>query len=171
MRRFSYRVAMSVDGFIAGPEGEIDWITIDPAIDFAAIWAQYDTLIMGRKSYEIAKARRASLSGLGQRWFVASTTLKREDNPGVTILASNVAQTVAEMKQQGGKDMWLSGGGVLFRSMLDAGLVDSVDVTVIPVMLGSGVPLMPAGRRQVLHLESSKALASGILMQSYAIRC
>ena len=73
------------------------------------------------------------------------------------------------MKAQPGKDIWLFGGGVLFRFLLDAGLVDAMDVEVIPVLLGSGVPLLPEGRRQTLHLEESKSLPSGILLLSYSI--
>jgi len=73
------------------------------------------------------------------------------------------------LKAQPGKDIWLCGGGLLFRCLLDAGLVDAVEVVVMPVMLGSGVPLLPEGRRRTLRLEESKALPSGILMLSYSI--
>jgi dihydrofolate reductase len=169
MRRLRYCVAASLDGFIAGTNGEYDWIVPDPAIDFAAIWAQFDTLLMGRKSYEVAKARRASLSGTTQRWIVVSSTLKPQDEPDVTILSGELASEVAALKVQPGKDIWLSGGGVLFRSLLDAGLVDTVEIALQPVMLGSGVPLIPAGRRQRLDLIESKTLPSGILLLNYAV--
>lgn len=169
MRRLRYGVAMSMDGFIAGPSREHDWIAHDPAIDFAVIWAQYDTLLMGRGTYDVVREKGKSWDRLGQRWIVASTTLKAEDNPGITILNSGVAEAVAAMKAQPGKDIWLMGGGVLFRSLLDAGLVDTVEVEVIPVMLGSGVPLLPEGRRRSLRLEESKTFPSGILMLSYTV--
>ena len=152
MRRLRYGVAMSLDGFIAGPNGEYDWIVHDPAIDFVAMFAQYDTLLMGRRTYELARTQRDSLSGPGQRWVVVSTTLRPEECPGVTVLRSGVAEAVAALKVQPGKDIWLFGGGVLFRSMLDAGLVDTVEVGLMPVMLGSGVPLLPEGRRRSLRL-------------------
>ena len=73
------------------------------------------------------------------------------------------------MKAQPGKDIWLMGGGVLFRGLLDAGLVDSVEVAVMPVLLGSGVPLLPEGARRTLHLDVNKALPSGILLLSYSV--
>jgi dihydrofolate reductase len=169
MRRLRYGVAVSLDGFIAGPKGEYDWIVSDPSIDFAAMFAEYDTLLMGRGTYEVASGKGKTWDSFGQKWVVVSTTLKPEDHPNVTILSSGVAEAVAAMKAQPGKDIWLFGGGVLFRSMLDAGLVDSVEVALMPVMIGSGIPLMPEGKRQALHLEESKTLPSGILMLKYSI--
>jgi len=173
MRRLRYGVAMSLDGFIAGPNGEYDWIVPDPSIDFAAIWAQFDTVLMGRRTFEIAQTRRKMFSGSVQRWVVVSRTLKPEDYPDTTILSSGISEAVAALKAETGpqsqKDIWLFGGGVLFRSLLDAGLVDAIDVMVIPVLLGSGVPFLPEGRRQNLRLESSQALTSGVLRLSYSI--
>ena len=119
MRRLRFGVAMSLDGFIAGPNGEYDWIVQDPAIDFAAMFAQYDTLLMGRGTYVVANAPGKSWDSFGQRWIVVSTTLKPEDHPAVTILSSGVAVAVAALKAEPGpeprKDIWLFGGGVLFR--------------------------------------------------------
>ncbi|MGO9336382.1 MAG: dihydrofolate reductase family protein [Terracidiphilus sp.] len=169
MRRLRYGVAVSLDGFIAGPKGEYDWIVHDPTIDFAAMFAEYDTLLMGRGTYEIAKAQRNSPLSRGQQWIVVSRTLKPAENPDVTILSSGVAESVAAMKAQEGKDIWLFGGGLLFRSLLDAGLVNTVEVGLQPVLLGSGIPLLPEGRHQSLHLEESKTLPSGILMLKYSI--
>jgi dihydrofolate reductase len=169
MRRLRYGVAMSLDGFIAGPKGEYDWMVADPELNYAAIHAQFDTLLMGRRTYEVARVRAAQWPDLGHRWVVVSRTLKPEDHLGVAILSSGVEEAVAALKAQPGKDIWLCGGGILFRAMLDAGLVDAVEVVLMPVMLGSGVPLLPEGRRQSLHLEESKALPSGILMLSYSV--
>jgi dihydrofolate reductase len=173
MRRLRYGVAVSLDGFIAGPKGEYDWIVHDPNINFAAMFAEYDTLLMGRGTYEVASEKGKTWDSFGQRWVVVSRTLKPEDHPNVTILSSGVAEAVAAMKAQPGpppqKDIWLFGGGVLFRSMLDAGLVDTVEVALMPVMIGSGIPLMPEGKRQALHLDESKTLPSGILMLKYSV--
>lgn len=169
MRRFVYGVAATLDGFIAGPEGEYDWIVHDPTIDFAAMFRPYDTLLMGRGTYEVAGAEGKSWDSYGQKWIVVSTTLKPEDHPNVTILGSNVSETVAAMKAQPGKDIWLFGGGALFRSLYDAGLVDAMEVALMPVMIGSGIPLLPEGKRCPLTLVESKALPSGILMLKYSI--
>jgi len=137
------------------------------------MFAEYDTLLMGRGTYEVASEEGKTWDSFGQRWIVVSTTMRPEDHPNVTILSSGVAEAVAAMKAQLGpppqKDIWLFGGGVLFRSMLDAGLVDTVEVAVMPVMIGSGIPLMPEGRRQALHLDESETMPSGILMLKYSI--
>ena len=169
MRRIRYGVAMSLDGFIAGPKGEYDWIVSDPAIDFGVIHAQFDTLLMGRRTYEVARTRRAQFEGSGQKWIVVSSTLKADECDGATVLSGDVFRAVAALKEEPGKDIWLSGGGVLFRSLLDAGLVDGVDLVVIPVMLGGGTALLPEGQRRWLYLEKSKVLASGILMLNYSV--
>jgi dihydrofolate reductase len=80
-----------------------------------------------------------------------------------------VAEAVRELKAGPGKDIWLCGGGVLFRSLLDAGLVDGIDVTVVPVLLGSGVGLVPEGQRCRLRLIESKARPSGIVTLKYDV--
>ncbi len=145
MRQVRYSVAMSVDGFIAGPRGEIDWIVMDPDIDFGAIFRRYDTLLIGRKTYEAMQAMGGgSEAGTapGVKSVVCSRTMRPEDHPDLKII-SDAAPHVADLKQQPGKDVWLWGGGDLFRGLLDAGLVDGVDVAVIPVLLGGGIPLLP----------------------------
>ncbi|MGO9776608.1 MAG: dihydrofolate reductase family protein [Terracidiphilus sp.] len=169
MRRLRYGVAMSLDGFIAGPNGEYDWIVSDPDIDFAAMFARYDILLMGRRTYEVASEKGKDWESFGQPWIVVSRTMKPEEYPGITIISSRVEETVAALKRQPGKDIWLFGGGILFRHLLDAGLMDTVEVAVMPVLLGSGTPLLPEGRRQSLHLEESKALPSGILLLTYSV--
>lgn len=149
MRRLRYGVAMSLDGYIAGPKGESDWIVMDPEIDFGAIFSEFDTLLMGRKTYAPmarSKGKGGPFSGL--KIVVVSRTLDPREHPGVSVVSSKLKETVTALKREKGKDIWLWGGGELFRSLLELGLVDAVDVAVIPVLLGQGIPLLPATARQ-----------------------
>ena len=132
---------MSLDGYIAGPNGEADWIVADPDIDFKAMWDQFDTLLLGAHTYRTMTGGKKSKKGVGMRAYVFSRTLKQEDCPGVTVVSDHVADTVNALRAEDGKDIWLFGGGKLFRSLVEAGVVDRVEVGVIPVLLGAGVPL------------------------------
>ena len=145
MRRVRYSVAMSLDGYIAGPKGEADWILMDPDIDFGSIFAEFDTLLMGRRTFESTGAMGGTSSGpfAGPEVVVASRTLDPNDRRKITVLGASLAEEVAALKTRPGKDIWLFGGGDLFRSLLDLELVDTVEVAVIPVLLGQGIPLLP----------------------------
>lgn len=167
MHLLRYCVASSLDGFIAGPNGEYDWIRPDAGIDFAALHGQFDTLLMGRRTYEVARTRLDLL--MGKRIVVVSTTLKNTGQEQISILSNNLSEALTALKSEPGKDIWLMGGGVLFRSLLDLGLVDKVEVSVFPVLLGAGTPLIPAGKRASLKLDQSTELPSGVLMLSYSI--
>lgn len=142
MRRVRYFVAMSLDGYIAGPNGESDWIVMDPDIDFGPLTDSFDTILMGRKTYEAARQQGEGPAMPGMRAYVLSSTLRQSDCPGVTV-SDNARDTVAKLKAAPGKDIWLFGGGALFRSLLRMGLVDTVEVGIIPVLLGEGIRLLP----------------------------
>jgi dihydrofolate reductase len=172
MRRVRFGGAISLDGFIAGPDGQFDWILMDPDIDFAAMFAQYDTLLIGRRTWTAMVAQGNAGEMPGIRCYVFSRTLRPEDCPGATLVSSDAAGVVKHLKQEPGKDIALFGGGVLFRSLLDAGLVDTVEVSLVPVLLGDGVPLLPPPYGPVrLQLTGQRLLpTTGTMSLEYAIR-
>lgn len=171
VRKVVYGGAMSLDGFIAGPNGEHDWIVMDPEIDFAAQMRRFDTFLLGRKTFEMMRKMAASAPPTpGIQNFVFSRTLRPEDCPNAT-LSDNAEQVVAELRSKPGKDIALFGGGELFRSLLAAGLVDEVGISLIPVLLGGGIPFLPGpAERARLALKSHRVYAkTGTIGLEYEI--
>jgi dihydrofolate reductase len=171
MRRVRYVVAMSLDGYIAGPNGEADWIILDPEIDFQALFEQFDTFLMGRGTFE-GMGGAGGGGGQGAQTIVFSRTLRQEDFPNVTIVSENPEDVLADLRSKPGKDIWLFGGGLLFRSFLEARLVDAVEVSVVPVLLGEGIPLLPpkpSSERFRLKLAGSRMYKTGIVSLEYAV--
>jgi len=166
MRRVRYSVAMSLDGYISGPNGEADWIVMDPDIDFVAMFMQFDTFLIGRKTFE---AMNSAASRSSVKTYVFSRTLTKAK--GAT-LSDDPAGVVQRLKAEEGKDIWLFGGGELFRSVLELGLVDRVEVAIIPVLLGGGRPLLPQTQaRSKLKLAAHRHYPkSGIVMLEYDVR-
>ena len=167
MRRVRYAVAMSLDGYIAGPNGEADWIQMpaDAAEYFNAFFAQFDTAVMGRKSFEVYGGAVE-----GMRTYVFSRTLPHGPHKDVTIVGDEGIARLREIRAGNGKDIWLFGGGNLFASLASAGLVDSVELGVMPVILGAGIPLMSAAGGQVkLTLVKCESTPEGILSLEYAV--
>lgn len=171
MRRICYSVAMSLDGYVAGPNGEADWIVMDPEFDFAELFARFDTVLMGRKTYEVARSQGGGPAMPGITSVVVSRTLNPADHPDVTVIGDDVRGAVSRLRAGPGKDIWLFGGGSLFRSLLDMHLVDVVEVGVMPVLLGGGTAFLPTrSERTRLRLVGSREYkASGTVGLQYAV--
>ncbi|MGF7050633.1 dihydrofolate reductase [Paenibacillus sp. DS2015] len=170
MRRIRYQVACSLDGFIAGPEeDEFDWITPEPSFDFEALHAQFDTLLMGRRTYEIVHSMGESFPG--KQVIVASRSLRQEDHPDVEVVSEELEARVRELRAQDGRDIWLYGGGDLLSQLLAWNLVDTVEPAIIPILLGSGVPLLAShGVRRRLAFIRHRVYPSGMVLLEYEVQ-
>jgi dihydrofolate reductase len=158
---------MSLDGYIAGPNGEADWIQMpaDAAAYFNTFFAQFDTAVMGRKSFEVYGGAVE-----GMQTYVFSRTLRPGLHKDVTIVGDEGIARLRELRAGNGMDIWLFGGGSLFASLAAADLVDTVELGVMPVILGAGIPVMSEKGRQVkLKLTKSEATADGILSLEYTV--
>jgi len=125
---------------------------------------------MGRKTYDVGKAQGASVAMPGIDVVIFSRSLEPATQKGFRIVNDNPATVVRALKAKPGKDIWLFGGGELFRVLLDAGLVDTVELAVMPVLLGDGIPVLPPGAAATLVLSDVKRLsASGIVVLAYSV--
>jgi dihydrofolate reductase len=159
---------MSLDGFLADPDGGYDWIITDPTIDFEGLYKNFDFALMGRRTFEVAQ-RGPGAAIPGMQTIICSRTLRPRDFPKFKI-TEDAASTVADLKRSSGKDIWLFGGGNLFRSLLDAALVDTIEASIMPIILSEGVSLLPAGRRSPrLQLTRHVVRPSGIVTLNYEV--
>jgi len=164
-----YQVACSLDGFIAGPDDDFGWITPEPSFDFEALYAQFDTLLMGRRTYEIV--RGAGESFRGKEVLVASRTLEQESHPEIEVVRDGLEERVRELRRQSGGDIWLYGGGELFSQLLEWGLVDTVEPAILPILLGDGIPLLPSpAARRRLTLIRHRAYPGGMVLLEYEVQ-
>lgn len=172
MRQVIFGCAMSLDGYIAGPHGEFDWIVMDPDIDFARMQARFDTFLIGRKTYEaMGRIGGGGKAARGVESIVCSRTMNPSDYPKLKIRADAVAAAAA-LREKPGKDIAIFGGGELFGSLLEAGVVDGIAVSVIPVLLGGGVGLLPEpARRAALRLRTHRVYPkTGTVLLEYEVK-
>jgi len=184
MRKIILDLAVTLDGFIEGPNGEIDWLLEDDQTDFGDILfdilSDIDILFYGRVSYDkwgnyepgndaSQKLKNAYNLLHSKTKYVFSTTRKNDDN--ATFINSNIKERVLEIKQQPGKNIWLYGGGNLITTFVNLGLVDVYRLAVHPVILGAGTPLFKDIREKIaLQLINVKTSTSGMALLTYQTR-
>jgi dihydrofolate reductase len=164
-------IAASLDGFIAGPEGELDWLDLVdcPGEDYGydPFYASVDVLVMGRKTYEVP-AGVAEWPYPGKPSYVLTRQNLKTDRDDVTFVSDPVETLVENLRLQGFQHLWLAGGGELIRAFLAQGLIDEHIISIIPVILGAGIPLLPPPNpQQRLELVSSQHFRSGLIQLHY----
>jgi dihydrofolate reductase len=170
MRRLLYRVASSLDGYIEGPRGEIDWIIQDPTVSLASLYAGIDTVLLGRRSYELTQQPGAPAFPRDWDVYVFSRTLRGVQHPSVTLISDDIAGAIATLRSRPGGDIWLFGGGSLFASLLAVNAVDRIELAIMPVLLGGGTPFLGAGAaRTRLKLTHSETRPNGIVRVHYDV--
>jgi len=169
MRNVVLGLGISIDGYIARPDGAVDFLFMPKDYSMAPFFETIDAAIMGRKSYDAAaKMGGGSFGGSSMATYVCSRTLPAGKRKGVTITAQPPAELVAELRTQDGKDIWLMGGGELARSFLEADLIDELYLGVVPVLLGAGLPLFPSGFPQRdFSLLENKTYSRGMIALKY----
>lgn len=178
MRKVVYSLTNSLDNFIARLDGGYDWIQMGDEMmnEFPKLIEPFDTVLMGRKSYDAAYGQSQDSSQneagiMGMKTYVFSRTIKESPHPGVEVISGNAGEFVRALKNESGKDIWLWGGGILAASLLNEGLVDEIGLAIQPVLLGSGIPLFPEIGKQVdLQLLECRRFENGLVIVSYKVK-
>lgn len=167
MRKVIYGGAVSLDGFLAGPRGSLDWLrwSDDAAQASLASWAGVDTVLLGRKTYEHALRTHGTLGvPKGIAAYVFSRTLQ-DVLPDVSLVRENPVEYVGKLRSSHGGNIIVMGGGELGTALLEAGLVDEIGFNLHPVLLGSGIPaIRPMRQRLSLHLLEARQIAHGCVL-------
>lgn len=170
MRKLILGLAVSLDSFIEGPNGEYDWCFTDQDYGMSDFFTRTDTIFIGRKSYELLQGMSDPVPGMPvMKTYVFSNTLNQLKS-GDEIITGDIVKRVAEIKNEPGKDIWLFGGAALTTSLMNEKLVDEVWLSVHPVLLGSGKPLFTGITNRIhLELKESKAYSSGLVSLTYDV--
>jgi dihydrofolate reductase len=170
MRKVIYLVATSLDGFIAGPNGEIDWLYTEGDYGMTSFFESIDTVVMGRLTQEVGEEQGAAFFE-GFRNIVFSRTVSQSEHPELEYTNESVEAVIEGLRSDdGGKNIWLVGGGSLADDFFTAGLIDSVVVAIHPAVLGTGIRMRSISQEQVsLRLVGSELFDDGLAMISYDI--
>ena len=171
MRKVTFRVATSLDNYIARKDGSYDWIlqNEDSSASLAEFWKTIDAVLWGRKTYDLVKGRMPVYKGVKN--YVFSRTLKQSADKGVALINQDAAEFVQVLKQQEGRDIFVMGGGELAKSLFEADLIDEIGMNMHPVLLGSGIALFHKMKRQIhLELIECKTFSNGSVLVSYRVK-
>lgn len=173
MRKIILGLAVSLDGFIEGPNGEFDWCFTDQDYGLSDFFKRIDAVFYGRKSFQLSEQMSAGGDGIPgmpkMKEYVFSNTLT-EIKEGAIIVSGDTKEEVEKIKQEPGKDIWLFGGASLTSSLMNLGLVDEIWLSIHPILLGSGKPLFTGiSERIPLQLLESKTYETGLVSVKYGL--
>lgn len=181
MRKVTFGGAVSLDNFIARRDGAVDWLMwSDEAGEVMKdYWANIDTMIMGRKTWNVAmasapkskKKKKTTDSSGGIKTYVFSRELKAGENDGAIVVNSDPGEFVRDLKKQEGKEICIMGGGELARALFEASVIDEIGFNIHPVLLGSGVPLFHEMSRQIdLEMIECRPFKNGCVYVLYRVK-
>ena len=174
MRTVVFGGASSLDNYFARKDDAVDWLLwSDELTEFMAdYWKRFDTIVMGRKTYEVALRMGAGADAYpGMKTYVCSRTLKKSGTDKVEIISEDAADFVRRLKQEDGKDICIMGGGLLAKSLFEADLIDEVGFNIHPVLLGSGIPVFHEMSRQIdLELIECRQWKTGCVLVTYRVK-
>jgi dihydrofolate reductase len=170
MKKVILAVAVSLDGFIEGPHGDYDWCLPDPEYNFNDFFNRFDTIFVGRKTYEMSAEMEGGPAGFPKfKEYVFSTTLDKVKD-SATLVKGDTKNEVEKIKKEGEKDIWLFGGAQLTTSLLNLGLVDELSLAVYPVLLSGGKPLFNNVTERInLKLLDTKTYSTGVISLTYSL--
>lgn len=168
MRKIILFIASSLDGFIAGKSGEIDWLFTDQDYGYTEFFKAIDVVIMGRKTYDQALTF-GEYPFREKEAFVFSRTRVGATDGNANFISGDVAVFTESLKSRHGKDIWLVGGSELIQQFLKHDLIDEFVISIHPIILGEGIPLFPIPNpMQELHLEQCKTFNTGLVQITYS---
>jgi dihydrofolate reductase len=169
MRKIVLGLGVSLDGYIARPDGSVDFLFMPKDYSMAPFFKTIDTAFMGRKTYEAGlQMTGGKFSNYGLTCYVLSRTLEPGERPGVTIVNTPPNLFVESLRKQKGKNIWHMGGGELARAFLQDDLIDELYLGVVPKLIGEGLPLFPPGYpERHFRLLESKSFSQGLVSLKY----
>ena len=168
MRKVILSVAVSLDGFIEGPNGEYDWIFTVEEAGFEDFFERIDSIFVGRKTYEMSSQMEGGPEGFPKfKEYVFSNTLDKVKEDAI-LIKGDIKTEVENIKKEKGKDIWLFGGAGLTTSLMNLGLIDELSLAVYPFLLGGGKPLFHDIKERVkLTLLEAKPYSGGVVSLTY----
>lgn len=176
MRKIKLYIACSIDGYIARPDGELDWlsdypITPEHNYGYDDFYKSVDTVILGGKTFRAILNMDAMYTYRDKTSFVITRNVNfPKTSENINYISNDIIETIEALKNQDGKDIWLVGGGQILSMLLDSNLIDEMTITTIPTILGNGIPLFPLMQKESKWtLRNTQSYPNGVVTSDYQI--